>query len=90
MLACYLKTMHVFFHEFKKCNTDIYVCYDAALLFGAALLFAVWFRSLFAPGYRVAGGLPVLALRVLPLSETWDLFFFLVFISNMYIYNQFL
>ena len=29
-----------------------------------------WFRSLFAPGYLVAGGLPVLALRVLPLSET--------------------
>ena len=25
--------MFVYFHEFKKCNTDIYVCYDAALLF---------------------------------------------------------
>ena len=25
--------MNVYFHEFKKCNTDIYVCYDAALLY---------------------------------------------------------
>ena len=28
----YHKKMHVYFHEFKKCNTDIYVCNDAVLL----------------------------------------------------------
>ena len=22
--------MHVYFHEFTKCNTDIYVCFDPA------------------------------------------------------------
>ena len=25
--------MHVYFHEFTKCNTDIYVCFDLVFLF---------------------------------------------------------